>query len=115
MSKDKRYKTVSRLILDGHIKSLNEIFDTIPKSVVAKDLGISGDRFEKMKKDVKRFSVKTLFQIADNFEVDEVLILLLVYLQHKAEKKGKKKSEDVTHNLSRLIAKLLTSTQSEPK
>ena len=39
MVKDKRYITVGHLITDGRIKKLQvEIFDVLPKSVLAADL-----------------------------------------------------------------------------
>lgn len=91
MAKDRRYNTVKNLILGGYIKTLIEIFDTLPKSVVAKDLGISLDRFTKMINDVERFSVRNLFRIAALLEVDEKSILNLVYNQFSDKKKAKKK------------------------
>lgn len=93
MTKDKRYKTVCHLISDGHIKTLIEIFDTIPKSVVAKDLGISLDRFSKMINDVERFNVRKLFQMAQLIEIDELEILKLIYQQHSVERKAKRRSK----------------------
>jgi hypothetical protein len=91
MAKDKRYTTVKNLILGGYIKTLIEIFDTLPKSVLAKDLGISLDRFTKMINEVERFSVKNLFRIAALLEVDEKAILELIYNQHQQDKKTKRK------------------------
>jgi hypothetical protein len=91
MPKDRRYKTINQLISTGQLKTLGEIFDTLPKSVVAKDLGISLDRFNKMINDVERFGVRNLFRIAALIEVDEILILNLVYHQYLADKKGKRK------------------------
>ena len=93
MAKDRRYKTINQLISAGQLKTLIEIFDTLPKSVVAKDLGISLDRFTKMINDVERFGVRNLFRIAALIEVDEILILNLVYHQFQADKKNKRKGK----------------------
>jgi hypothetical protein len=93
MAKDRRYKTINQLISGGHLKTLAEIFDTLPKSVVAKDLGVSLDRFTKMINEVERFSVRNLFRMAALIEVDEILILNLVYHQHQAEKKNKRNTK----------------------
>jgi hypothetical protein len=93
MTKDRRYKTVYHLISGGHVKTLIEIFDSIPKSVIAKDLGISLDRFTKMINDVERFGIRNLFRMARLIEVDEILILNLVYHQYLADKKGKRKKQ----------------------
>ena len=73
------------------MKTFIEIFDTLPKSVAAKDLGISLDRFTKMINDVNRFNVGKLIQLAQLIEVDELLILNLVYHQLQADKKAKRK------------------------
>jgi hypothetical protein len=93
MTKDRRYKTINQLISSGHIKTLVELFDTIPKSVVARDLGVSLDRFTKMIHEVERFSIKNLFKLAVLIEIDELLILELVYKQHKTGKKGGRKEK----------------------
>ena len=91
MAKDARYTTVKNLISGGYIKTLREMFPTIPKSVLAKDLGISLDRFTNMINDVERFSVKTVFRIAALLEVEGIQVMNLVYHQHQADNKGKKK------------------------
>lgn len=88
MTKDKRYKTVKNLILGKYIKTLNEIFDTIPYTVVAKNLGIENDRFSLRIGDVERWRIKELFRLAKLIEVEEIEILILLNNQHKA-KKGK--------------------------
>jgi hypothetical protein len=67
------------------------MFPTIPKSVMAKDLGISSDRFNNMIEDVQKFGVKTLFKMSALIEVDEKKIFDLVYNQYQADKKTKKK------------------------
>lgn len=91
MTKDKRYKSVNSLISGGYVKTLIEIFDTIPKSVVAKDLGVSLDRFTKMINDVERFGIRNLFRMAQLIEVDEIMILNLIYHQYQADKKARRK------------------------
>lgn len=92
MTKDKRYKTINHLITGGHIKTLIEIFDTLPKSVLAKDLGISLDRFTKMINDVERFSVRNLVRIANLIEVDELKIFTLIHNQIIENRKKKPNS-----------------------
>jgi hypothetical protein len=41
MAKDRRYTRVKNLMSGGHIRSFQDIFLDIPKSVVARDLGIT--------------------------------------------------------------------------
>jgi hypothetical protein len=91
MAKDKRYTTVKNLISGGYIKSFQEIFDTIPKSVVYKDLGINNVRFNNLLNNVDQFILKDLFRIAALIEIDEKAILDLVYIQYSQGKKARKK------------------------
>ena len=93
MTKDRRYKPLSNNISTGYIKTLREIFDTLPKSVLAKDLGIDLTRFNKMIDDVERFSVKNLYKMADLLEVDVLVIMNLVHRQNLIDKKTKPKTK----------------------
>jgi len=68
------------------------MFDTLPKSVVARDLGMNNARFTRLMDNVDQFSLKELFIIASFLEVDEMIILNLVLQQHAANKKSKKKT-----------------------
>lgn len=90
MSKDKRYITVKNLISGGYIKAFQDIFDTLPKSVVARDLGMNNTRFTKLKNNVDLFSLRELFRFASYLEVDDMVLVDLVYQQFRANKKGKK-------------------------
>ena len=92
MAKDKRYTTVKNLISGGYIKSFQEIFETIPKSVVYKDLGMNSVRFNDLLQNVDRFILRDIFRIAVLIEVDEKIILDLVYAQYSHAKKAKRKS-----------------------
>jgi len=91
MVKDKLYTTVGHLITDGRIKNFREIFDVLPKSVLAADLGINNTRFEKMRNNLPLFRLKDLFRIAELFEVGENELLTLVYNQYIIDKEAKKK------------------------
>lgn len=88
MAKDKRYRVVKNLIEGGFIKSFQEIFDTIPKSVVYKDLGMNSVRFNKLLSKVENFVLKDIFRIAALIEVDKKLLLDLVYVDHIQHKKN---------------------------
>lgn len=91
MAKDRRYNTVKNLISGNYIKTFSEIFDTVPKSVVAKDLGFNNERISGLITDVDRFIVKDLFKLAALIEVEEIEIMKLICNQHAIEKKLKKK------------------------
>ncbi len=91
MSKDKRYITVGHLIKDGRITCFQEIFNILPKSVMAADLWMNNTRFEKVRNNVTLFKVKELFRIASLFEVSEMETFALVYNQYVTDKKEKGK------------------------
>lgn len=91
MAKDKRYNTVRNLILGGYLKTFNEIFDTLPKSIVAKDLGLNSTRINRVIENIGRFFVDDLFKLAVLLDVPEIKIMELICNQHAADKKGRKK------------------------
>jgi len=86
MVKDKRYLTVKNLISGGYIKSFHEIFDTIPKSVVYKDLGMNSTRFKDLLDNVDHFILKDIFRIATLIEIDKKTFLDLIYAQYILDK-----------------------------
>jgi hypothetical protein len=91
MTRDRRYGTVKILISGGHIKSFREMFYTIPKTVVARDLGINNIRFTRLINNLEKFILKDLFLIASFIEIDETTLMQLVIQQHALDKKNKKK------------------------
>src|ERR1700720_4620019 len=97
MAKDRRYITVRNLIDAGYVKTFGEMFDTIPKSVVARDLGMNNARFTRLMDDVGQFSMIELLMIASFLEIDKMVMLNLVLQQHEqgvANKKNRKKTKD---------------------
>lgn len=91
MANDKRYNTVRNLILGGYLKTFNEIFDTLPKSVVAKDLGFNSTRINRVIDNSGRFFVDDLFKLAALLDVPEIKVMELICNQHVLDKKTKKK------------------------
>jgi hypothetical protein len=91
MVKDKRYTIVKNLIAGGHIKNFGDLFDAIPKSVVARDLGINNVRFSELMDDVGRFFVKDLFKLSELIEVPEIEIMKFICNQYTTDKKNKRK------------------------
>jgi hypothetical protein len=90
MGKDKRYTTVKNLISGGFINSFQDIFETIPKSVVARDLGMNNVRISKLMNNVDGFVFKDIFRLAALLEVDKKILTILVCDQFDKSKKGKK-------------------------
>jgi len=93
MIRDHRYKNLKNLISSGHIKLFREVFDldVIPKSVVARDLGINNVRFSKLMVNVHKFAFEDMFRLAAILDVEEKVITDLVVQQYILDKKNRKK------------------------
>jgi hypothetical protein len=91
MAKDRRYITVKNLITAGYIKSFREIFETIPKSVVARDLGMNNARFTRLMNDVGSFTLEELFRLSVFLEIEGSIIVNLTLQQFDIDKKARKK------------------------
>jgi hypothetical protein len=92
MVRDRRYVTVKNLISGGFINSFQEIFDTLPKSTVARDLGMNNLRFSKLINNVDQFVIRDVFRLAAFLEIEEMTLMNLIYKQYRADKKGKSKN-----------------------
>ena len=89
--KDKRFLIAGKLIRTNEIKTIAEVIDIIPKTVVAKELGINPERFNRLLESVDLFVCKDLFALAELMEVDSIAVLALVNNQYLAYNKGRKK------------------------
>lgn len=87
MLKDKRTKTVKILIEAGHITEFAQIFEHIPKTTVADQLGIHFNRIIKMIETVSEIKVGDLFLLSGYFDLDAKSLFELVYNQNKIAKK----------------------------
>jgi hypothetical protein len=56
--KDKRFSIAAKLIRTNEIKTFSEIIDIVPKTVVAKELGINPERFNRLLATIDLFVVK---------------------------------------------------------
>lgn len=91
MSKDNRYIAIKNLIASGFIIRLVQIVDIIPKTTIARDLGMHHQTFEKLIKDPEKFTFEQAFFIASLIEVDSKVIIDLIYRQYTENKKNKVK------------------------
>lgn len=89
MVEDKRYSTIKVLIEAGHIKSIQDIFIFIPKTVVYKDLGANFNRFDRAIIDPSLFKLRELLKLAEMFDVDAKRIIEMAYVQALEEQKRK--------------------------
>lgn len=93
MAKDPRYRTAKHQILSRNIKTLDEIFvnDIQKKSVVARDLKISLDRWDKKMEDITRFRMEELANLAALLELELIEVLTLVANQYTIQQKRRGK------------------------
>lgn len=76
------------MINEGKIHSFKDIFQFIPKSIVATDLGKKVVRFSQLMENVEQFTLQELFMLARFFELDEDTMLRLVRTQYAQKKNG---------------------------
>lgn len=91
MEGDKEYRITKNLILSGHVKMFREIFDSVPKTRVAKDMGTNYVRLNKLIEYLPGLNIKDLISISELLDVDLKVVTDLVANQYAADKKSKKK------------------------
>lgn len=85
---NRKWKKYVKYLYDkGDIKSFNEFFSEIPKTVVAKDMRFKIDRFRKYVSSPERFSIENIFTMAFLFEIDQFIFLWLVFEQYRVNQK----------------------------
>jgi len=91
MERDRRYELVQPLISAGRIQTFQDIFYFVPKTVIARDLGMNNSRFTELIKNVNKFVLKDIFRLAELFQIDDRELFRLIYEQYLRDKKNKKK------------------------
>jgi hypothetical protein len=91
MDKDHRYNIARLFIEKGEIKTINQIFDYIPKSVVSRELKTNNNRFTRLIRDPLAFKLIELSKIAKAIGVEtKVLVNLALQDENKRTRPGKK-------------------------
>lgn len=78
---DKRYDTIKILIESGHIQSIRDIFQFIPKTTVYRDLGVNFNRFDRAIRDPSIFRLAELRELAELFGIDAKKMIDMAYEQ----------------------------------
>jgi hypothetical protein len=91
MVKDKRHKTVKILIEGGHVNEFKEIFEHIPKTTVAEELGIHFNRFNNLIDKPAEMKVNDLFLLSAYFEIEGQKMFGLIHNQVSNTRKGTRK------------------------
>jgi hypothetical protein len=92
MTKDPRYNVARMFIEQGEIKTILQIFDYIPKSVVSTELKTNNNRFTKLIKDPLEFKLIELSKIAKAIGVDTKVLVDLALQDEKPPRSGKRGS-----------------------
>jgi hypothetical protein len=77
MVKDNRYKAVKAMIETNGFKSFKDIFEIIPRSIVAADLGIHYNRFIDKVSKPGEFSLRDLVTLAKLIETPPMKLIEL--------------------------------------
>lgn len=88
--KDTRYLHVGKLIRLKEFATMKQVVEYLPKTVLARDIGVKVDRMSDKLQDVREFSVNELCKIADLFEVGLDEIFALVLTQYQQENRFRK-------------------------
>jgi len=91
MAKKDHYKAVKVLIETGNIVVFREIFNHVPRTTVANDLGIYYSKFKTYLEQVDRFSIRELYQLARLIGVEGRNIVQLAVEQIEKDKAAKVK------------------------
>ncbi|WP_207511092.1 hypothetical protein [Longitalea luteola] len=91
MAKDKRYETIRKLIITSQLTGFMQMFDIVPKTKMAQDLGMHHQTFKKLLKDPERFTYKQTFAVASLVDVEAKYIVDIIYAQCIENKNKKRK------------------------
>jgi hypothetical protein len=95
IKRDSRYNLIKPMIADGKIGTFNDIFEYIPKTIIATDLGKKVDRFNKLMNKVEGFTLEEIYRIGSFCDLGERQMYELVeaeYFKSKSKIKRTKKS-----------------------
>lgn len=91
MDKDNRYNVARIFIEKGEIKTIEQIFDYIPKSVVSRELKTNNNRFTRLIGDPLEFKLIELSKIAKAIGIEtKVLVNLALQDENRRTRPGKK-------------------------
>lgn len=96
-SRDKRYGNIKPMFKVGKIKYFNDIFQFVPKTIVATDLGKKVDRFSVLMKRIDRFTLEELFMVASFCSLNEKQMIKLVMNEYFQQKGEPDKQNDKEH------------------
>jgi hypothetical protein len=93
MIRDHRYETVRKLITTGQLDTFREIIDTVPKTVIRKDLGMHHDTFDRLLNNPTKFTFANAIRLASLIQVDEMAVVKMLYNQCVVDRKIPKRKK----------------------
>ena len=91
MEVHKGYRIAKRLIEAGDIKDIRSVFEVLPGTVVARDLGVQYMRLLAMVDNVEDFRLRELYLLAQLIGIEGRVLILLADTQREVDKKKRKK------------------------
>lgn len=82
-----QYEALRVLIESGHIKTFNQVFDTVKRTNFAEDLGMNYQTFMYRLQHPASFSYRESFAIANLIGVEKQVISRLIIAQYEARSK----------------------------
>lgn len=79
---DKRYESIKFMIESGHITEFREIFDYLPKSLLAKHLHTNNPRMTRLRMKVGDLTVHEIVSLSTLFNIDYNKITRIVFTQY---------------------------------
>ena len=91
MAQERQYKIGKSLILDGTIKTIDDLFEYVPKTNVAKDLKMHFNTLQSRIDQPGTFNIELLTDIAELMGVDPMKVISMAYSQYCETRKVKKR------------------------
>lgn len=85
---------LTTLFESGEIKRLDECFNIIPKTYIAKGAHIAPDKFNRRLSDVGLFKIKEVHALAKLFQIEYAQLNDIIYAQFVEERKIKKPNDN---------------------
>jgi hypothetical protein len=94
MEKDKRYKGIKSMIITGTITEFGQIFEQVPKSLIAQDIRANNNRITKIINYPEVLTGEEMIMLSELLEIEYKKVFELVYNQYnnrESDKELKKK------------------------
>lgn len=89
MEKDKRYRGIKSMIITGTITEFGQIFEQVPKSLIAQDIHANNNRITKIISYPELLTGEEMLILSDLLEVDYKKVFELVYNQYSRRETDK--------------------------